>query len=62
MLAAEHRNLLVVGDTVMPRRRHADHDGRRLDPIEHAVGDKVSNYGSGDCRPRGLRIKGPRDA
>ncbi|MBM3659751.1 MAG: hypothetical protein FJW95_09660 [Actinobacteria bacterium] len=55
MLAAEHRNLLVVGDTdqcLVPGTLVTMGDGSTK-PIEHVqVGDEVlSNFGSGDFRP-----------
>ena len=55
MLAHEHRNLLVVGDTdqcLFPGTLVTMGDGTRK-PIEDvSVGDEVlSNYGSGDFRP-----------
>ena len=55
MLAAEHRNLLVVGDTdqcLFPGTLVTMGDGSRKVIEDVAVGDEVmSNYGSGDFRP-----------
>ncbi len=55
MLAHEHRNLLVVGDTdqcLFPGTLVTMGDGSRKVIEDVAVGDEVlSNYGSGDFRP-----------